>query len=153
MVAAARYRKPDTGEAGMLKEFKAFIMRGNVVELAVAVVIGAAFGAVVKSLVEDLFTPLLAIPGSADFSTLDFTISGSSIRYGLFLNAVIAFLMVAAAIFFVVVRPLQKMADKRGGDEVDLDEDLAECPECLSEVPRAARRCRHCTSVLTGTSV
>ena len=92
---------------GMVKEFRAFLMRGNVVDLAVAVVIGAAFGAVVVALVADLVTPLIAaIFGSPDFSNLQFTINGSTFRYGAFLNALLAFVLVAAAIFFVVVKPI-----------------------------------------------
>jgi large conductance mechanosensitive channel len=90
----------------LLKEFKAFIMRGNVVDLAVAVVLGAAFGAVVTSLVENLITPLIGIPGKTDFSTLDFTINESKFRYGLFLNALISFVSIATAVFFFVVKPL-----------------------------------------------
>jgi large conductance mechanosensitive channel len=98
----------------MLKEFRAFIFRGNVVDLAVAVVIGAAFGAVVTSLVADIFTPLIAaIFGKQDFSALTFTINGSEFRYGSFINAVISFLTIAAVIFFVVVKPLNMLAARR----------------------------------------
>ena len=97
----------------MFKEFKAFIMRGNVVDLAVAVVIGAAFGAVVTSLVENILTPIIGIPGKTDFSTLHFTINDSVFRYGLFLNALISFVSVAAAIFFFVVKPLNILAERR----------------------------------------
>jgi len=97
----------------MFKEFKAFIMRGNVVDLAVAVVIGAAFGAVVSSFVENLLTPLIGIPSKTDFATLDFEINESQFRYGLFLNALISFLGVAAAVFFFVVKPLNMLAERR----------------------------------------
>lgn len=98
----------------MLKGFKEFIMRGNVVDLAVAVVIGAAFGAVITALVEDLLTPLLAaIGGQPDFSTLTFTVNGSKFFYGAFINAIISFLFIAAAIYFFVVMPLNKLAERR----------------------------------------
>jgi large conductance mechanosensitive channel len=97
----------------MFKDFKAFIMRGNVVDLAVAVVIGAAFGAVVTALVKDIITPIIGIPGSADFSQLHFSIHGSRFLYGDFLNALISFLSVAAAVFFFIVRPLNLLAERR----------------------------------------
>jgi large conductance mechanosensitive channel len=102
----------------MLKEFRTFLMRGNVVDLAVAVVIGAAFGAVVTSLVEDLLTPVIAaIVGKPDFSDLTFTINGSVFRYGSFLNAIIAFVSIAAAIFFFVVKPMNHLKDRLGKPE------------------------------------
>lgn len=129
----------------MFKEFKAFVLRGNVVELAVAVVIGAAFTAVVTSAVEDLFTPLLAIPGDTAFSELDFSINGSTFRYGEFLNALIAFLLIAAVVFFFVVRPLNKLMARRK-TEPDVESTTRECPECLSSIPRAAGRCAFCTA-------
>ena len=97
----------------MIKDFKAFLLRGNVVDLAVAVVIGAAFGAVVTSLVQDLLTPLLAIPGKTDFSSLQFTINGSPFTYGNFLNALISFLTITAAVFFFVVRPVNALMARR----------------------------------------
>lgn len=129
----------------MLKDFKAFLLRGNVIDLAVAVVIGAAFGDVIKSLVADIFTPILAIPGSADFSTLDFTINGSVFRYGSFFNAVISFVTIAAAIFFFVVRPVNALMARRK-TEPDVESTTRECPECLSSIPVAARRCAFCTA-------
>ena len=99
----------------MLKEFRAFLMRGNVVDLAVAVVVGAAFGAVVTALVEDLVTPIIAaIGGEPDFSALDFTINDSTFTYGHFINAVISFIVIAAAIFFLVVKPLNALMARRG---------------------------------------
>jgi large conductance mechanosensitive channel len=97
----------------MLKEFKAFIMRGNVVDLAVAVVLGAAFGAVVSSLVENILTPLIGIPGKTDFASLHFTINDSVFRYGAFLNSLISFVSIASAIFFFVVKPLNVLAERR----------------------------------------
>jgi large conductance mechanosensitive channel len=120
--------------------FKEFVTRGNVVDLAVAVVIGAAFTAVVTSMVEDLLTPIVAaIIGKPDFSDLTFTINGSVFYYGEFLNAVIAFLTVAAAIYFFVVAPLNRL---KGPEEVS----TRDCPECTSEIPLAAKRCPQCTA-------
>jgi large conductance mechanosensitive channel len=130
----------------MLKEFRDFILRGNVVELAVAVVIGAAFGAVVSALVASFITPLIAaIGGKPDFSALAFTINGSKFTYGLFLNALIAFLIVAAVIFFLVVRPLN-MLMARLKPEHAVDRVVRACPECLSDIPEEARRCAFCTA-------
>jgi large conductance mechanosensitive channel len=131
-----------------LKEFRAFLLRGNVVDLAVAVVIGAAFGAVVASLVADLITPIIAaIFGKPDFSNLTFTINGSVFRYGSFLNAVIAFVTVATAIFWLVVLPMNRLM-ARMRTEPPVEKTTRECPECLSEVPIAAHRCAFCTSPL-----
>jgi large conductance mechanosensitive channel len=124
----------------MLKGFKEFIMRGNVVDLAVAVVIGAAFGALVTSMVEDLLTPLIAaIIGKPDFSDLTFRIHGSTFFYGEFLNALIAFLSIATAVYFFVVAPLNRI---KGPPEVT----TRKCPECTSEIPLAATRCPQCTA-------
>jgi large conductance mechanosensitive channel len=131
---------------GVLVEFKDFISRGNMVELAVAVVIGGAFGALVASLVADLITPIIAaIFGQSDFSGLTFTINGSVFKYGSFLNALIAFLTVAVAIFFFVVKPMNVWNERAKRGE---DPDVKDCPECLSEIPFAAKRCAHCTSVV-----
>jgi large conductance mechanosensitive channel len=127
----------------VIKEFRQFLLRGNVVDLAVAVVIGAAFGAVVTAFVADLITPLIAaIFGKPSFSDLTFTINGSRFLYGDFLNAVLAFVLVAAAIFFVVVKPMNALAARRARAE---DPTTRDCPECLSEIPLAARRCAYCT--------
>jgi large conductance mechanosensitive channel len=127
----------------MLKEFKAFLLRGNVVDLAVAVVIGIAFGAVIAALVADIITPLIAaIFGSHDFSALTFTINNSTFLYGAFINAVVAFVLVAAAIFFVVVKPMNAMNARRAPAAAT----TRPCPECLSEIPLAARRCAYCTA-------
>jgi large conductance mechanosensitive channel len=130
----------------MLKEFRDFVLRGNVVDLAVAVVIGAAFGAVVTALVQDLITPLIAaVGGKEHFSDLEFTINGSAFRYGHFLNAVIAFLSIAAVVFFLVVKPLNTlMARLKPGKPVDAP--TRACPECESHIPLTARRCAFCTS-------
>lgn len=130
----------------MFAGFRSFIARGNVVELAVAVVIGTAFGALVSSLVADLLTPLIgAIIGQPDFSDLTLTINGSKLTYGNFLNALIAFLSVAAAVYYLVVLPLAKLDELRHGPK---QAGTRECPECLSEVPFAARRCAFCASEL-----
>jgi large conductance mechanosensitive channel len=127
----------------VLKEFRQFLLRGNVVDLAVAVVIGVAFGAVVTAFVADLITPLIAaIFGKPSFSDLTFTINGSRFLYGEFLNAVLSFVLVAAAIFFVVVKPMNALAARRARAE---DPTTRDCPECLSEIPLAARRCAYCT--------
>jgi large conductance mechanosensitive channel len=131
----------------MLREFKQFIMRGNVVDLAVAVVIGVAFGAVVTAFVADIITPLIAaIFGKPDFSNLNFTINKSTFLYGDFLNAVIAFLSIAAAIFFFVVKPLNVLEARRAAGGPTESPTTRACPECLSEIAIAARRCAYCTS-------
>jgi large conductance mechanosensitive channel len=140
-------------ESGMLKDFKKFVLRGNVVDLAVAVVVGAAFGAVVTSLVENFVTPLIAaVGGLPDFTGLKFTINDSAFYYGRILNAIISFLSIAAVVFFFVVMPLNKlMAKAKPSDEVDKPSER-ECPECLSGIPAAATRCKYCgaTSKPTG---
>jgi large conductance mechanosensitive channel len=130
----------------MLRDFKQFLLRGNVVDLAVGVVIGVAFGAVIAALVEDIITPLIAaIFGTHDFSSLTFTINGSVFRYGAFINAVLAFVLIAGAVFFLVVRPVNSlMAHRR--TETPVDPTTRECPECLSSIPKAARRCAFCTA-------
>jgi large conductance mechanosensitive channel len=110
----------------------------------VGVVIGAAFAAVVTSFVENILTPIIAIPGSVDFSDLDITVSDSNIRYGLFLNAVITFLLVATALFFLVVRPVNALMSRRK-TEPDVEARTKECPQCLSSIPELARVCAFCT--------
>jgi len=130
----------------MLKEFRDFVLRGNVVELAVAVVIGAAFGAVVTAFVASFITPLIAaIGGKPDFSSLAFTINGSRFTYGSFFNALLSFLIIAAVIFFFVVRPLNKLM-ARMKPEPAVDRVVRPCPECLSDIPEDARRCAFCTA-------
>jgi large conductance mechanosensitive channel len=130
----------------VIKDFREFILRGNLVDLAVAVVIGAAFGAVVTAMVADLVTPLIAaIGGKPDFSALDFTINGSTFRYGHFLNAVISFLIIAAVVFFLVIKPVNALM-ARHRTEPPVAEDTRKCPECLSEIPTEARRCAFCTA-------
>jgi large conductance mechanosensitive channel len=130
----------------MVKEFRQFILRGNLVDLAIAVVIGAAFSAVIAALVKDLITPLIAaIGGKPNFSDLTFTINGSQFFYGDFLNALITFLIVAAVVFFFVVKPVNALLD-RYKSEPPVDETTRDCPQCLSQVPKAATRCAYCTS-------
>jgi large conductance mechanosensitive channel len=130
----------------MVKEFRDFALRGNVVELAVAVVIGAAFGAVVSEFASSFITPLIAaIGGESDFSGLAFTINGSLFPYGQFINALISFLFIAAAVFFFVVRPLNTLM-ARLRPEPAVDRVARPCPECLSDIPEQARRCAFCTA-------
>ena len=126
--------------------FKAFLLRGNVVELAVAVVIGVAFGAVITAFVKDLVTPLVAaLFGKPDFSNLTFTINNSKFLYGDFINAVLAFVIIGAVIYFFVVVPYQAMV-ARSRKEAPADPTTKKCTECLSEIPIDARRCAFCTS-------
>ena len=133
----------------MLKGFRQFVLRGNVLDLAVAVVIGGAFGAVVTALVKDLITPLLAaIVGKPDFSALVFTVNGSRFPIGDFINAVVAFVLMAAAIYFLVVVPVNALMARIRRGETPPDPTTKRCPECLSEVPLAARRCAFCTSLM-----
>jgi large conductance mechanosensitive channel len=133
----------------MLREFKTFVLRGNLIDLAVAIVIGLAFTALITALVADLLTPLIAaIFGSHDFSSLTFTINGSVFRYGDFLNVLITFVTVAAAVFFFVVLPVNALI-QRARSEPTPDPTTKKCPECLSEIPVDARRCAFCTIELS----
>jgi large conductance mechanosensitive channel len=135
----------------MLKDFKAFLLRGNLVDLAVAVVVGVAFTALVTAFVKDLITPLIAaIAGKQNFDNLTFTINGSQFDYGSFLNALLAFVLIATVIFFLVVRPLNHLMDRLG--MTPTEDPVRECTECLSKVPAAASRCAYCTSALTPTA-
>ena len=128
----------------LLTEFKQFLLRGNVVDLAVAVVIGAAFGTVVNSLVADIATPIIgAIIGEPDFGALDFTINDSRFTYGNFLNALIAFVTIAAAVFFFAVKPVNLLM-QRARKEPPADPTTKKCAECMSEIPIDARRCAFC---------
>lgn len=132
----------------MIKEFKQFLLRGNVVDLAVGVVIGGAFGAVVNALVSNLLTPFIsAIAKVPDFSNLLFTINDSQFNYGIFLNAIISFVLVAAAIFFFVVKPMNLLIS-RSRKEPPADPTTKKCPECLSEIPINAKRCAHCAQIV-----
>jgi large conductance mechanosensitive channel len=133
----------------MLKGFRQFVMRGNVIDLAVAVVIGAAFGAVVTSFVTNIVTPLIAaIVGKPDFSAFYLTINGAVISYGVFLNALISFLLVAAAVYFFMVAPMNAWKARAARNAAPSDPTSKKCPECLSEIPIAARKCAFCTSVV-----
>ena len=130
----------------MLRGFKTFLLGGNVVDLAVAVVIGVALGAVVDALVTDLMMPLIAaIGGQPSFDALDFTINGTPFLYGHFLTAVVSFVIVAAVVFFLIVTPMNALIE-RSRREPTPDPTTRKCPECLGEIPIAARRCMHCTS-------
>ncbi len=129
----------------MLKDFKKFVLRGNMVDLAVAVVVGAAFSAIVAALVKDLITPLIAaIGGKHDFSQLYFTINDSKFMYGDFVNALISFLLIAAVVFFLVVQPVNKLVAISNRNKKSADPSTKKCPECLSEVPLKATRCAFC---------
>jgi large conductance mechanosensitive channel len=128
-----------------VKEFKQFLLRGNVVDLAVGIVIGVAFGAVVTALVADLITPIIAaIIGKPDFASLTFTIHKSTFKYGAFINTLIAFVSIAAAVFFFVVKPVNALMARRR-NELPADPTTRDCPECLSSIPIAASRCAFCT--------
>ena len=131
----------------MLKEFRDFILRGNVVELAVAVVIGTAFTQVVNAVVADLITPLIGAVAGGDefFADKSFTINGSQFLYGDLINRLLTFLVVAAVVFFAVVKPLNAVM-ARLKPETPVDQPTRACPECLSDVPQAARRCAFCTA-------
>ena len=131
-----------------MKDFKAFLLRGNLVDMAVGIVIGIAFGAVITSFVADLVTPLIAaIFGKPSFSSLTFTINNSQFNYGAFLNALLAFVLVAIVLFFLVIKPVNALV-ARSRREPPADPTTRNCPECLSEIPVAATRCAFCTTEL-----
>ena len=137
-----------SGAKSAFDGFKQFILRGNVVDLSVGVVIGASFGAVVAALVKDLITPLIAaIVTQPDFSALQFTINGSKFMYGDFMNALLSFIIVAAAIYFFVVLPVNTLI-AAARKEPPMDPTTKKCPECKSEISVDARRCAHCTQVI-----
>ena len=130
-----------------MKGFRQFLMRGNVVDLAVAVVIGAAFGAVVTALVKDLITPLIAaVAGKPDFSAIVFTVHGSKFPIGDFINALVSFVLVAAAIYYLIVLPMNAITARLHRGDKPPDPTTKKCPECLSVIPIGARRCAFCTS-------
>ena len=134
-----------------MKDFKQFLLRGNLVDMAVGIVIGLAFAAVVTALVKDLVTPVIAaIGGNPDFSALKFTINKSTFRYGDFFNAVIAFVVIAAVVFFLVIRPVNALLARRKTEPVD--DTVRPCPYCLSEIPVAASRCAFCTQEVAATA-
>ena len=130
-----------------MKGFKQFLLRGNVIDLAVAVVMGGAFGAVVTALVKDLITPLIAaIVGKPDFSGIFFTVNGSKFMIGEFINAIISFLLIGAAVYFFVVLPVNTLVARMKRGEAPPDPTTKQCPECLSAIPIAAHKCAFCTS-------
>ena len=129
----------------MLREFRDFVLRGNVVDLAVAVVIGAAFAAITTSLVADVLTPLLGVLGVPDFTAASVQVGAAEVRYGRFLNSVISFVLIAAALFFLVVKPMNALAARRK-TQPDVASTTRNCPECLSSIPTGARRCAFCTA-------
>jgi len=130
----------------MLSGFKQFILRGNVIDMAVGVVVGAAFATVVAAFTKDLLTPLIAaIVGKPDFSAISFTVNGSVFAIGDFINAAIAFLLVAAAVYFFVVTPVNMLVARMRKAAAPADPTTRKCPECLSEIPIDARRCAHCS--------
>jgi large conductance mechanosensitive channel len=129
----------------MLKGFKQFILRGNVVDMAVGVVIGAAFAGVVTAFTKDVLTPFIgAIVKAPDFSGLNFTINGSKFALGDFINALVSFLLVAASVYFFVVTPINALVSRMRKAPAPADPTTKKCPECLSEIPVDARRCAHC---------
>lgn len=133
------------GATGLVKGFRDFILRGNVVDLAVAVVIGTAFMAIVTALVKDILTPLIAAAFKAhDFAALSVTLNGSKIMYGAFLNALISFLLVAFAVYFFVVVPVNRLMARFKKAPPPVPPSTKACPECLSEIPLEAKRCAHC---------
>ncbi|MGE5322660.1 MAG: large conductance mechanosensitive channel protein MscL [Actinomycetota bacterium] len=137
----------------MFKGFKQFIMRGNVIDLAVAVVIGAAFGAVVSSFVTNILNPLIAaIVGKPDFSAFSATLNGGVIAYGLFLNALVSFLLIGAGVYFFMVAPMNAWKARQARGQAPPDPTTRKCPECLSEIPIAAKRCAFCTSTVSATA-
>ncbi|HEY5296021.1 MAG TPA: large conductance mechanosensitive channel protein MscL [Gaiellaceae bacterium] len=131
-----------------MKDFKEFLLRGNLVDMAVGIVVGVAFAAVVTALVGDLITPLIAaIGGQPDFSGLSFTINNSHFLYGAFINSAITFIVIAAVIFFLVVKPVNALMARRK-TETPVDETVKDCPYCLSQIPAAASRCAFCTQAV-----
>ena len=129
-----------------MTDFKAFLLRGNLIDMAVGIVIGIAFAAVITALVADLVTPLIAaIGGQSDFSGVSFTIHKSHFLYGAFINALVSFIVIAAVLFFLVIKPVNALMARRK-TEPPVDETTRRCPECLSEIPVAARRCAFCTA-------
>lgn len=134
----------------MLSGFKQFILRGNVVDMAVGVVIGAAFAGVVGAFTKDLLTPFIAaIVGKPDFSAISFSINGSMFALGDFINALLSFLLVAAAVYFFVVTPINALVARMRKAPAPADPTTRKCPECKMEIPIDARRCAHCTSQVT----
>jgi len=133
----------------MLKEFRDFVLRGNVVDLAVGVIIGAAFGAVITSLVKDVLSPLLGYFGTPDFTKMTIQAGKATVNVGLFLNALISFLLVATAVFFFIVKPMNALNEFRRAGEPPEPPTTKSCPFCATDIPTAATRCPNCTSELS----
>lgn len=131
--------------------FRKFLFRGNLIDLAVAVVIGVAFNAVVQAVVKDLITPLIAaIGGKHDFSRLTFTVHGSTFLYGDFINALVSFVVIAVVVYYLIVTPSERVTALTQRNRVATER---ECPECLSPIPVAARRCKFCTAPVTAVTI
>jgi len=135
--------------ASIREDFGKFITRGNLVQLAIAFVMGAAFSALVTSLVADIFTPLIGVAGHFDFSSWRYTIRGSTFMQGAFLNAVISFVTIALVVFFAIALPYQRYVDRKEAKAPKAAPTTRPCPECLSAIPLAAKRCSFCTSSVT----
>lgn len=138
--------------ATVKEDFVAFISKGNLVQLAIAFVVGAAFAALITALVTDIFTPLIGAAGKFDFSSWTFNLNGSVLRQGAFLNALIAFLIVALVVFFAIALPYQRWTDRNAAKAGTPAPTTKKCPECLSEIPILATRCAFCTSAVPLTS-
>ena len=134
---------------GVQQDFVKFLERGNLVQLAVAFVMGAAFSALVTALVADIFTPLIGVAGKFDFSSWSYTVNGSTFLQGSFFNAVISFVIVTLIIFFLIALPYQRHQDRKAAKATKAAPTTRPCPECLTEIPLAAKRCSSCTSVVT----
>ena len=131
---------------GAISEFRDFVSKGNVIDLAVAVVIGGAINAAVAALVADMITPLIGIPGHVDFAGLTFAVNGSTFLPGLFLNAVITFVVIVLVVFFLIVKPAQRLKERAAARQPKPEPNTKTCPECLSTIPLKATRCAYCTS-------
>ena len=135
-------------ELSVLGDFRTFISKGNVIDLAVAVVIGVAFNSMVQAFVADVITPLIGIAGKIDLSSYFFTVNGSTFLVGTFLNTVISFIILALVVFFLIVRPIAKMKERQEARKPKAEPNTKECPYCLSMVPKKATKCMYCTSRL-----
>ena len=131
------------------EDFVAFINKGNLVQLAIAFVMGAAFSALVTALVGDIFTPLIGMAGKFNFATWEFTYNGSTVMQGAFLNSLITFIIVALVVFFIIALPYQRWTERQAAKKPAAAPTTRACPECLSQIPLAARRCSFCTSTVT----
>ncbi len=135
----------------VVTEFKEFVLRGNVIDLAVGVIVGGAFGGIVTALVKDIITPLIGLPGKVDLSNLNTTIHGAKFAFGDFLNTLVSFIILAAVVFFVIVKPVNYLMSLRK-TETPVAAVTRECPECLSSIPLKATRCAFCTAEVTAVS-